>query len=150
MGFFPLILVGIILLPLSWLEIQRYVTARLAGKASDAARARLGRRLLSAGLLLVVTGMAGFGVGEFRSSFAPAQLAVYLMICALLALAVVATMIYDIRAVVRQSLRDFHDRDAEGERFQAFLAREADAAAELSKPELSNGERQRVRRESSR
>ncbi|MFQ3581015.1 MAG: hypothetical protein SNJ67_14055 [Chloracidobacterium sp.] len=131
MGFVPLILVGIILLPLVWLEVKRYTTARLAGKVSDAMRARLGRRLLSAGLLLSVTALVGLGL-EFRELFGPAQLVGYFLICALLLCVSMATMVYDIRAVIRQSLRDFHDRDAEAQRFQAFMAREASPSRELS------------------
>ncbi len=136
MGFVPLILVGVVLLPLVWLELRRYAAARLSGDVSAATRARLGRRLASAGLLFLVTALAGFGI-EFRERFQPGQLAGYFLICALLLLTLVATMIYDIRAVVRQSLLEFHDRDAEAERFRAFMARQPGAAPELSKPELS-------------
>lgn len=136
MGFVPLILVGIALLPLAWLEVRRYGQARLEGKVSDALRARLGRRLLSAALLLVVTALVGFGM-EFRTLFRPAQLIGYFLICGLLLCLLVGTMIYDIRAVVRQSLLDFQDQDAEAERFRAFMARDASLPRELfheSKP----------------
>lgn len=140
MGFVPLILAGVVLTPLLWLELRRYAAARLAGRMSDAVRARLGRRLLSAGLLLLVAALVGFGV-EFRERFQPGQLVGYLTMCALLLVVLVATMVYDIRAVLRQSLQDFYDRDAEAERFRAFMARESGAA-----PEFADG----VRRETNR
>ncbi|MCS7081023.1 MAG: hypothetical protein NZ585_13360 [Chloracidobacterium sp.] len=144
MGFVPLILVGIVLTPLVWLELRRYAAARLTGGVSDALRARVGRRLLSGGLLVVVTALVGFGI-EFREWFRPGQLVGWLMICVLLLAVLVATMVYDIRAVVRQSLLDFHDRDAEAERFQAFMAREAGVT-----PEFSNGARRVANRKLSR
>ncbi len=130
MGFVPLILVVIVLLPLVWLELRRYGQAHLDGKVSDAMRARLGRRLLAAGLLFVVTALVSFGF-EFRTLFQPSQLVGYFLICGLLLCLLVGTMIYDIRAVVRQSLIDFHDRDAEAERFRAFMARDASLPHEL-------------------
>jgi hypothetical protein len=146
MGFVPLILVVIVLLPLVWLELRRYGQARLDGKVSDAMRARLGRRLLSAGLLVVVTALVGFGL-EFRTLFQPSQLVGYFLICGLLLCLLVGTMIYDIRAVVRQSLLEFHDRDAEAARFQAFMARDASLPHELfQKGKVGGGEPGRTRK----
>ncbi|MGQ9897350.1 MAG: hypothetical protein ACUVR8_07345 [Acidobacteriota bacterium] len=146
MGFVPLILVVIVLVPLVWLELRRYGRARLEGQVSDAMRARLGRRLLSAALLFIVTALVGFGF-EFRTLFQPSQLVGYFLICGLLLCLLVGTMVYDIRAVVRQSLLDFHDRDAEAERFQAFMARDGSLPQELfQKGKAGGGEPGRTRK----
>ncbi len=141
MGFVPLILVCVVLTPLLWLELRRYTAARLTGQVSDTVRARLGRRVLSAGLLLLVTALVGFGV-EFREHFRPAQLVGYLTMCLILLAVLVVTMVYDIRTVLRQSLFEFYDRAAEAERFQAFMARESDAL-----PKVTNGVRRAGKRE---
>jgi|GEM_PF-1704197 hypothetical protein len=144
MGFVPLILVVIVLLPLVWLELRRYGRAHLDGKVSDAVRARLGRRLLSAGLLILVTALVGLGL-EFRELFQPFQLVGYFLICGLLLCVLVGTMVYDIRAVVRQSLLEFYNRDAEAERFRAFMARQTDLPHGLQGTS-GNGELERTRK----
>lgn len=120
----PLIVVVAVLLLLVGFETRRYYALKDEGKDTVAVKARLGRRLLAAGLLFVSTALVTIGL-EFRSAFTSGGLVTYFTICLIPLLAMFAVMIFDVRAVVRQSLAEFTDEKAEERRFSEFLEREA-------------------------